>query len=385
MGITTEIFIDKAMKVHGQKYDYSQVDYVNSKTKVKIICKEHGMFEQTPDKHINGKCGCPSCSGNVRNNAQSFINKARLVHGNKYDYSQVDYVSNRKNVKIICPLHGVFEQTPTNHLSGKGCCVCANNQLSTAESFVKKAISVHGQKYDYSKVIYRGNRIPVTIICREHGAFSQKPYSHLSGSGCPECGRAEQMKHRDEVEIHNKAVETFLDKYGVTNPMDIVSVREKQLSSVRSKEVNDKRNATKRKNNSFNMSLSEYRLGEMLKELFGAENVISNYVSDVYPFRCDYYISSRDLYIELNAHWSHGGHWYTDKDAKTIEEWKSKSKFYKNSAETFAVRDVNKRMTAKENQLNYIVFWKTYLSDVQLWIDKGCPDGQDWLREYSWL
>jgi hypothetical protein len=99
----------------------------------------------------------------------------------------------------------------------------------------------------------------------------------------------------------------------------------------------------------------------------------------------DVIISSRDLYIELNAHWSHGGHWYTDKDTKTIEEWKSKSKFYKNSAETFAVRDVNKRMTAKENQLNYIVFWKTDLSDVQLWIDKGCPDGQDWLREYSWL
>lgn len=382
---TREDFINKATSIHGKRYDYSKVVYKNSKTKVSIICYKHGVFEQTPDKHINSKCGCPMCADNVRKSSSQFIDKARSVHGDTYDYSQVLYVNNRVPVKIICCKHGVFNQSPSNHLAGKGCPKCSNNVELTTEEFIRKAISIHGDKYDYSKVDYHNNRQPVTIICKEHGSFLQTPCSHLAGCGCYECGIITRLKHRDEAKIHAKAVNTFQKKYGVSNPMSDESIRNKYKNIVKSVDVNNKRIATKRKNNSFNTSLSEYRLGLILKGLFGEDDVIDNYVSEVYPFKCDYYIKSRDLYIELNAHWSHGSHWYTKDDEAMIKSWQSKSDFYRNAAETFSIRDVAKRNIARQNSLNYVVFWKNDLSDAKLWVSKGCPDGRDWDIEYSWL
>lgn len=123
----------------------------------------------------------------------------------------------------------------------------------------------------------------------------------------------------------------------------------------------------------------------MLIQIFGEQDVCTNYVSNVYPFKCDYYIKSRNLYIELNAHWTHGGHWYTESDRLRIDEWNTKSKFYQNAVTTFSVRDVKKRNIARQNVLNYVVFWKNDLSDAYEWINHGCPDGHDWLIEYSWL
>jgi hypothetical protein len=382
---TTDSFIEKAKLLHGNKYIYNDVEYVNMKTKVKIICPIHGEFLQSPEKHLYDKCGCPNCAGNQRLSSNGFIQKAMLVHGGMYDYSFVKYKNNRTNVKIKCYVHGIFEQTPSNHLRGKGCPYCANNVLLTTDEFIAKAKLIHGNKYDYSMVDYSGNRFPVNIICRKHGVFSQVPYVHLAGSGCPVCGRESQQEHRNTKEIYKKFCDTMLSRYGVVNPMDDVRIQEKQKLSVGSDEVNRKRIDTKRKNNSFNVSSIEDKLGEYLISLFGEDDIVPQYSSNKYPFQCDYYIKSRDLYIELNAHWSHGGHWYDDvKDRALVEEWKCKTKFYVNSAKTFSVRDVQKRKYAKMNNLNYVVFWKNDLSDVKLWIEKGCPDGQDWLKEYSW-
>ena len=106
--MTTEDFISKAIAVHGEKYDYSKVEYVNALTKVTIICPIHGAFEQKPANHLRGH-GCPYCGGSAKHTTEQFIESARKIHGNKYDYSQVEYVTNRTPVKIICPIHGVFE------------------------------------------------------------------------------------------------------------------------------------------------------------------------------------------------------------------------------------------------------------------------------------
>jgi len=126
-------FIDKARKVHGNKYDYSKVEYINNKTKVCIICREHGEFWQTPNEHLQGR-GCYECS--VKKNSdkkflttEEFIEKAKLVHGDKYDYSKVDYKGSHENVIIICPKHGKFEQEACSHLQGKGCHVCNESSL----------------------------------------------------------------------------------------------------------------------------------------------------------------------------------------------------------------------------------------------------------------
>ena len=188
----TEYFIELATKKYDGKYDYSKVNYIDSQTKVCIICPEHGEFWQRPIVHLTSKYGCPTCGIIESNKAitfslNDFIREARKVHGNKYDYSKVNYINSAIKVKIICPEHGEFEQTPASHLSSKfGCPKCAGKYMDT-EYFIKKAREVHGDKYDYSKVEYINSVTPVCIICPEHGEFWQKPSGHLSGAGCSKC------------------------------------------------------------------------------------------------------------------------------------------------------------------------------------------------------
>lgn len=137
MKYTTEEFIVAAKKVFDY-YDYSLVDYVNTKTKIKVICKEHGVFEITPNNLLRGH-GCPYCYGNAKYTTEKYIAAAIKVHGNRYDYSLVVYVNSQTKIKIICREHGVFEQLPSEHLVGKGCPYCGNSVKHTNESFIAKA------------------------------------------------------------------------------------------------------------------------------------------------------------------------------------------------------------------------------------------------------
>lgn len=200
--LTTEIFINRAKQKHGDKYDYSKVEYVNNHEKVCIICPEHGEFWQTPNNHMKGincpKCGTALGASKVSSNKSEFINKARMIHGDKYDYSKVEYINNKTKVCIICPKHGEFWQAPTNHLYGYGCVSCghetaAEKQTSNIDVFVQKAKKVHGDKYDYSKVKYVKKNMPVCIICPEHGEFYMRTDNHLSGQNCPKCARISQI------------------------------------------------------------------------------------------------------------------------------------------------------------------------------------------------
>ena len=184
--LTTEIFIKKVKIIHNNKYDYSKVEYKNSQTKVCIICPQHGEFWQTPSMHLCGQ-GCPTCAGIVRKDTKQFVNEARKVHGDRYDYSKVEYVNNRTKVCIICPIHGEFWQSPKHHLKGKGCPMCNGKFKKTFEEFVSTMRNVHGDKYDYSKAIYKDNKTKVCIICSEHGEFCMRPDAHIQGQGCPYC------------------------------------------------------------------------------------------------------------------------------------------------------------------------------------------------------
>lgn len=126
---TTEQFVSEAKLIHNNKYDYSLVEYKNNSTKVKIICPIHGVFEQRPSDHLNNhgckKCGIEKVALSNTKTTEQFISEAKLVHKNKYDYSLVKYINDSTNVKIICSVHGVFEQTPNNHLVGKEICTKA--------------------------------------------------------------------------------------------------------------------------------------------------------------------------------------------------------------------------------------------------------------------
>lgn len=196
--LSTAEFVEKAIAVHKGKYDYSLCEYVNSKTKVKIICPEHGLFEQAPSNHLRG-ANCSDCGDLSRviksrkTTTNDFVAKAIAVHGRKYDYSFCNYVSAKGKVKIVCPEHGAFEQSPNNHLSGCGCLACGRLQVSrnlmlTTDDFIQKANQIHNYKYDYSLCEYVNTKGKVKIICPEHGLFEQVPNYHIGGSGCPYCG-----------------------------------------------------------------------------------------------------------------------------------------------------------------------------------------------------
>ena len=193
---TTEEFIEDAKKIHGNRYDYSLVDYKNSHTKVKIICPIHGVYEQVPYTHMNAGGGCNKCAiefkaRNLSLTKEQFINKSNQIHNNKYDYSLSEYKNNSTKIKIICPIHGIFEQKPMSHLAGNGCSTCGGTKKLTTKEFIEKAEIVHGNRYDYSLVEYINASKKVKIICKEHGVFKQNLIKHVSAKqGCPKCRKS---------------------------------------------------------------------------------------------------------------------------------------------------------------------------------------------------
>ena len=180
-------FITKSNKIHNFKYDYSYVQFEKKSDKIKIVCPKHGEFITTPSIHLKG-CECPKCAGNKKKNINDFITKSNKIHNFKYDYSKVKYQNNNTKVCVICPEHGEFWQIPYLHMKGSGCPCCAKNHKLNREDFIEKAKKIHGDKYDYSKVVYVGSKNKVCIICPEHGEFWQTPNAHLSGQGCLYCG-----------------------------------------------------------------------------------------------------------------------------------------------------------------------------------------------------
>jgi hypothetical protein len=188
--LTTKEFIEKAISVHDKKYDYSRVNYINNHTKVLIKCNRCGNeFEVTPNNHLSQKHGCPLCNHRSYSYTNDeFIKKAVILNGDTFDYSKVDYKNNRTKIIIKHNNCGKwFWQTPSKHLSGQGCPYCAKNKKLTTDEFAKKAAIRHNNKYDYSKVEYKCTDKKVCIICPEHGEFWQTPHSHLKGCGCPKC------------------------------------------------------------------------------------------------------------------------------------------------------------------------------------------------------
>lgn len=203
--ISWEEVLKKFKEIHGDRYDYSLAQYKGVGVRIAIICKEHGVFYQTPSNHLQGK-GCPQCNGTRLKTHEEILQDFRKVHGDKYDYSKINYVNDSTKVCIICHEkdkngneHGEFWQRPNDHKHGKGCPKCKADKtskrcLDTKEDFINKSRKVHGDKYDYSKVDYCGDTVPVCIICKKHGEFWQKPNKHKQGSGCPLCN----LSHLEE-------------------------------------------------------------------------------------------------------------------------------------------------------------------------------------------
>lgn len=193
-----ELFIEKANEKHGKFYLYDKVDYVDSQTKVCIICPEHGEFWQAPSSHLRGN-GCPKCANEKRGRFKrmtpdEFFRSAANVHDNKYDYSKSEYKNMNEKICIICPEHGEFWQTPLAHLHGKqGCPKCSHRGLNR-EEMIDEFNKIHGNTYDYSKFVLGKMNEKAIFICPKHGEFLQSPTKHLKGQGCPKCAVENRKK-----------------------------------------------------------------------------------------------------------------------------------------------------------------------------------------------
>ena len=223
-------WVTKARIVHGDKYDYSKVVYLGNKSKIIIVCPEHGEFLQTPSHHTNRGHGCPKCGKlsmalKQSISTESFISKAKLVHNGIYDYSLVNYVNSKTKVDIICPVHGKFNQAPNNHLSGGGCEKCGEartglSKRSNTHEFVRKAKKLHIAPYQYNKVNYINAITNVIVTCAKHGDFSVTPNSHLRGQGCPDCASSGFNKNKPAYLYYLKITtddNKTLYKIGITN------------------------------------------------------------------------------------------------------------------------------------------------------------------------
>lgn len=223
--LTQEEFIEKCDAVHN-KYDHSRTIYYNNRTKIAVICKDHGEFFIYPSHYLRGKgclkCGHDSAKSKMSHSTEGFIEKSKEIHGDTYDYSKVKYKNSQTKVIIICKEHGEFAVKPNKHIhSARGCPICgklssidkSRSKRTSNDDFIDKCIRVHGDTYDYSITKYDNtfinNTKKVSIICKKHGEFVQIAYDHLDGHGCPKCpkntntsvGHAEILEFLDNINV----------------------------------------------------------------------------------------------------------------------------------------------------------------------------------------
>lgn len=215
--LTRDEFILKAKSKHGELFDYSFIEYVNSETKVTLVCRKCGsIFSQTPHSHLRGY-GCDQCVRLYsRLTVDEFVKKSKLQHGEKYDYSKCNYTVSRNKVNIFCKqCKEVFIQIADSHIRGSGCPKCNSLQGNT-EQFIKKAKLIYGDKYNYNLTTYTSAIEKVVVYCNIHKSYFEKmPNHHLNGQGCPECSSSGFKKNQPALLYYLRVGGAY--KIGITN------------------------------------------------------------------------------------------------------------------------------------------------------------------------
>lgn len=438
--LTQEEFIMKAIEKHGNEYDYSKVNYINGDSKIIIICPKHGEFLQRARAHVNDGQGCPECAKLQRKKtckalygyeivacSEKSKEKAKETFHQKFGGNS-PFSSKKirdKAQKTVMERYGVEYITQNDEIKNK---IVRTNMKrygypsSASNPEVRRKqketlIQNYGVDNSMKSPLVR-DKAKATMLER-YGVDNPQKSDIISAKtketcieryGVPYVVQSDKIRQKiietmisqygvDNPmkcnEIKQKARKTCIDKYGVINPMQCEEIKQKAKNTMierygaeyplQNKHIMQKLISSKRTNNTFNTSNPEEKLNEILINMFGSSDIIRQYSSVEYPFRCDFYIKSKNLYVELNCFVSHGKHWFnneSDSDIKKVEELTikaQKSNFYKNILYTWTHSDVIKRNTAKENNLNYAVFWNDDLSDAIKWITDGCQNKHDWL------
>ena len=362
--ITTDIYIDRAKSIHGDRYDYSKVDYVNMHTHVTIVCKVHGEFIQNPQLHLKGS-GCPICG-------------------------------QEKYKQTLIEKYGVDNPMKLKSIAQKMSTTVKSKSEDEKDAILKKRKSTNLKRYGFESA----SQNPEIIAKIQKSIFENNDIDEIKAKiekTCLERYGSKTFLSSDYA--REKIKETNIEKYNGPAPMCSDEIKQKTSETVKERygvesimmvdEVVQKIHQSKVANNTYGVSSVEENMYFRLCDLFGSDDVERQYKSKVYPFSCDFYIKSRDMYIEFNGLWTHGKKWFNENESrftKIVELWKSKNtKYYDNAVDVWTIKDVNKRKVAKQNNLNYLVFWLNDLKDFDLWVACGCPDGRDYISEYSWL
>ena len=277
--ITQKEFIDKCHKIHKERYDLSNIKYVNAKTNIEVRCHIHGSFYPSPVNFIHGKTGCPACAGRGVDWIERFIK----VHGGKYDYSKFIYRDYKKKVIIVCSTHGEFLQTPDNHYrNAQGCPKCKGNRIQVSkqmsfQEFVDRANKKHDSKFTYSYTKWTNVNTGTVVVRCEHGENTQTPVNHLSGKvPCLKCGNT---KSKPEIDVAD-----FLKIFTTVIQRDRTLLKPKELDSYLPKEKlavefngmywhshGDVDSELKNKNNHYNKYLSCAEKGVRLLTIYESE------------------------------------------------------------------------------------------------------------------
>lgn len=310
-------FISSIKEIHGGKYDYSEVNYINSQTKVKIICPLHGSFTMKPNSHFNGQ-GCPKCGRisaikNIALDYSIFLERAEKVHLNRYEYFEETYKNYTTKMQIFCSEHGFFEQTPHSHISMKtGCPQCGILSASVSnqkgwEVVFDMFISVHGKRYNYDSSSFKDVSHKMRIKCSKHGWFEQKPYQHYFGHGCNKCSYEENAEKKKitfsdfiekSIEIHGKKYTYNNSKYvDIFTPINITCSKHGDFVQT---PRNHYRGSGCPKCNS---SRGEEKIRNILNDLsieFIEQKAFDDLIYKKY-LRCDFYLPYYNAVIEYNG------------------------------------------------------------------------------------
>lgn len=326
-----EELIEKANLIHNKKYTYDISTYTKKTNKMRIICPIHGEFWQSLQQHINKKQGCPICGKDKpkhrtkyskRVSKEEYLELVNNKFGNKYKYNLDQYKNLSSSISIECPEHGIFKQNAYYHLNSKsGCPKCSFKQLSESNmscttDFIEKACKIHGDKYDYSKVEYIDVKTKVCIICHEHGEFWQLPYNHLTGNGCPECGKqrtnnSNKMTNEEFIQkaniIHNSKYK-YADIYtSYKEKINIICPIHGVFSQTPDDHLQGK-GCSKCGNQT---SKAEDEIYNFCCEHLGKENVQQRNKIIIHPYELDIYLRSIGYAIEYN-----GLRWHSEKFGK---------------------------------------------------------------------
>lgn len=303
-----EDFLKKAKNIHGNNYNYLNVEYKNSHTPIIIKCQRHGNFRQRPRTHIEGS-GCPTCGVLTRTkkismNQQTFVTRASKIHKNFYDYSLVEYKNSYTPIVIKCPKHRKFKQMPKAHSEGYGCPKCGIEvRQLTINELLKKFRQLHGNKYNYSKVDSAAMLDHIIIGCPKHGKFHQRVQVHLIGRGCPKCAfRARRLTQEQFIEkantTHDFAYDYSLTKYiGIHSKVIVICSKHGEFSTEPSLHI--QRTGCPK----CSSSSGERLIRKILKKhnvKFNEQQTFPD-CRNKYPLKFDFFLPNHNLLIEYDG------------------------------------------------------------------------------------